>query len=111
MGLYFIVQMTWEDFWYQQQVNPYNELAFMYNNKCYILLHCDYAWMISEYNPDTYDVGKTLAIEYEKNPGHKNYHGDANWNDMVDTCYRVLTLAIFGKKSFKDIIEDIIFED
>lgn len=111
MGLLFKVQMTWDEFWIHQQTNPYNELAFMYNNKCYILLGENYAWMISEYNPDTYDVGKTLAIEYEKNPGHRNYHKDENWNDMIDTCYRVLTSDIFDKKSFKDIIENIIFED
>ncbi len=103
--------MTWEEFWLYHRNNPYNELSFIYNNKCYIFFHEDYTWKISEYNPNTHEEGKTLAIEYEKNPGHKNYHNDENWHNMLDTCYRLLTLPIFDNKFFKDIINDIMFQD
>lgn len=109
MGLSFTLKLTWNQFWDAQQNNPNNELLFMYKGKCYILQHGDYIWEIAEYNNDTDDIGKTLVSAAEKNYGHRNYHDQANWDDLIAKCYDVVTAPIFDGKSFRDVIEEMLF--
>ena len=111
MGLSYGLKLTWSEFWNGQENNPNNEFTSLYKDNCYILLHTEYKWMIAEYSGDTGDIGKTLASTTEKNPGHKNYHNQSNWDDMISKCLAVLSAPIFDGKSFRDVIDDIIFEN
>ena len=104
MGLSYGLKLTWSEFWNGQENNPNNEFTFLYKDNCYILLHTEYKWMIAEYSGDTGDIGKTLASTTEKNPGHKNYHNQSNWDDMISKCLAVLSAPIFDGKSFRDVI-------
>ena len=114
--------MNWETFWDLQQNNPYCELLFIYQGNYYLLLHEDYTWMIvpAEFNEeiDAFCIGevaenkKNAIISVpEKNYGHRNYDNDENWADSMDACYKLLTMPFIDGKSFKDIIDDIDFED
>lgn len=122
MLISFGVKMNWETFWDQQQNNPYCELFFVYQGNYYLLLHEDYTWLIvpAEFNEefDTLGVGeiaenkKNAIISVpEKNYGHRNYDNDENWVGSMDACYKLLTMPFIDGKSFKDIIDDIDFED
>jgi hypothetical protein len=90
MGLSYGHKLTWDEFWNGQENNPSNEFTFLYNGNCYILLHIEYKWVIAEYTGDSAEIGRILASAVETNPGHKNYHNQANWDDMISKCYTVL---------------------
>ena len=111
MGLSYGLKLTWDEFWAGQENNPNSEFTFLYNGNCYILLHTEYKWIIAEYTGDSAEIGRQLASASEINPGHKNYYDQANWDDMISKCYAVLTAPIFDGKSFRYVIEDIIFEN
>ncbi len=111
MGLSYGLKLTWAEFWDGQENNPNNEFTFLYNNRCYILLHTDYKWVIAEYSGDTGDIGRILTSATEMNPGHKDYHNQANWDDMISKCFAVLTVPVFDGRSFRDVIDDIVFEN
>ena len=110
MGLSFTFKINWDAFWENQQSNPNCELAFKYRDKTYILLHTDYKWIIAEYDDCVYETGNVLAECSEKLYGHKDYHNQDNWYDSIQKCYEVLNTPCFSGQSFKDIIDDIVFE-
>lgn len=111
MALSYKVKLSWEEFWDNQRSNPNCELAFKYNSATYILLHKDYVWEIAEYNDKNGSVGKVLVAFCEENKDGADYKKDAIWNDCIQQCYNCLTAPVFSDKSFKDIINNVQFED
>jgi len=110
MGLSFTLKMSWDEFWDGQQSNPNCELAFQYENETYILLNEKYRWLIAKYDDNNFITGDVLAECCEENYGHADYHNKDNWDDFMNKCYEVLNVPCFSGKSFKDIIEDVVFE-
>ena len=110
MGIPFKLKMTWDDFWLEQQNNPNCELVFCYKGNTYILLHENHSWMICEYNYGTSTVGKILIKLNENHTDQCNYHRSEDWNELLSKCHDILCSPIFDGKSFKDIIDSILFE-
>ncbi len=111
MALSYKVRLSWNEFWDCQQSSPNCELVFKYNSAIYILLHENYTWEIAEYNDETYKVGKVLVAFEMKHNHNADYRKDEVWNDSMKQCYKCLTASVFNGKSFKDIIENVLFED
>lgn len=111
MALSYTVKLSWNEFWDSQQKNHNCELVFKCNSAIYILLHENYTWEIAEYNDETYEVGKVLVAFEMKYNRNADYRKDEVWDDAMQQCYKCLTAPVFNGKSFKDIIESILFED
>ena len=65
---------------------------------------------LAKYDDNNFITGDVLAECSEENYGHADYHNKDNWDDFMNKCYEVLNVPCFSGKSFKDIIEDVVFE-
>jgi len=118
MALSFNIRLTWKQFWNEQQNNPNCELPFLYDGKIYFLHYETYqkkVWGIYEAGEDPScrgleSFGKCLAENYDEIQNHHNHPTDEEWKSALNSCYKVLTTPIWNGNSFKDVIENIIFE-
>jgi len=118
MALSFNIRLTWEQFWDNQKNNPNCQLAFLYEGKIYYLYYETYQkkiWGIYEsgINPECCGreaFGKCLVENYDELQKHHRHPTNEEWKSSMDSCYKVLTTPIWSGKSFKDVIDSILFE-
>lgn len=105
-----LYKMTWKQFWEGACSSPSNYLCFYLDGIHYQIRHGDYCWHIELYSGDeAFGAGEILSVK-ESKYGHRDYHSQENWDDMLKALYILCTTPCFGGKSFKDSIEDILFE-
>ncbi len=120
MAISFGIKLTWEQFWDDQQNNPNCELAFLLNGRVYYL----YYDSLQKRGWGIYEAGKNsecrginafgkcltpLSNEIHRSYKHKQPNQE-DWQTFIDSCYKVLTAPIWDGKSFKESIDDILFE-
>lgn len=120
MAISFGIKLTWEQFWDDQQNNPNCELAFLLNGRVYYLYYDSMqkrGWGIYEAgeNSDCRGInafGKCLTpLSNEVHRSHKHKQpNQEDWQTFIDSCHEVLTVPIWNGKSFKESIDDILFE-